>query len=62
MTDAEKYHKVMRLLLDLRMEHGLCKPRYRRACTACNAKEDLAKMVDEYKGVPIALMVPNDPA
>lgn len=44
------YHRVMSLLQSTKMEHGLCKPRERRACTACNACDDLDKMIDEYKG------------
>ena len=48
--DASNYHRVMRLLKNTRMEHGLCVPRGRRACTNCNATDDLKKMVDDYKG------------
>lgn len=58
--DAEKYHRVMELLRSARMEHGLCKPRDRRACTACNAKDDLEKLISEYRGAPVVLMRPND--
>ena len=57
---AAKYHRVMQLLVNARMQHGLCQPRERKACTACNAQDDLEKMVDEYKGAPVALQVPND--
>lgn len=57
--DAQKYHRVMQLLRDMRMEHGLCKPRERKACTACNAKDALNKMIDEYTGAPVTLCAPN---
>lgn len=49
------YNRVMSLLRSTRMEHGLCQPRERRACTHCNAVDDLNKMVDEYKGARIIL-------
>lgn len=47
------YHRVMGLLRDMQMEHGLCKPRSRMACTACNAKDELDRLLAEYKGPPI---------
>lgn len=56
---AEKYHKVMSLIREANMEHGLCKPRERRSCTACNAKDDLEKMVAEYKVASAVLLTPN---
>lgn len=49
------YNRVMSLLRATRIEHGLCEPRERRACTHCNAVDDLKKMVDEYKGARIVL-------
>lgn len=52
------YHRVMTLLRDSEMEHGLCQPRERRVCTACNAKDDLRKMLDAYKGAPVRLAAP----
>lgn len=48
--DAVQYHRVMALLQNTSMEHGTCQPRERRACTHCNAVDDLKKMTDEYKG------------
>lgn len=57
-ADASEYHRVMRLLLDMRMPHGTCEPRARRACTACNAAEALEKMLAGYKGAPIVLCRP----
>ena len=53
--DAQNYHKVMGYLRAMRKEHGLCQPRERKACTACNAKDNLDVMVDAYKGAPIRL-------
>lgn len=43
----------MQLLRNMRLPHGLCEPRERRACTACNAKEELDGLVDSYKGARI---------
>jgi hypothetical protein len=50
------YHRVMSLLKATRMEHGLCEPRSRRACTHCNAKDDLDKLLAEYKGARIRVL------
>lgn len=58
-ADASEYHRVMRLLLDMRRPHGTCEPRERRACTACNAAEALEKLLARYKGAPI---MPCQPA
>lgn len=50
---AGQYYRVMDLLRDsMHMKHGLCEPRERRACTRCNATDDLATMVSEYRGAP----------
>lgn len=51
-----KFHQVMGLLRDLQMEHGTCQPRERRACTHCNAQDDLNALVGQYKGPPIVAM------
>ncbi len=51
-----KYHEVMQLLRRTKMEHGACKPRTRRACTHCNALEELDKLLAEYKGPRIVAM------
>lgn len=41
---------VLGLLRNTRMEHGLCYPRERRACTHCNSREQLEKIVIAWKG------------
>jgi hypothetical protein len=48
--DAASYHKLMGLFAATRMEHGTCQPRARRACTHCNAVDDIAAMVKAYAG------------
>lgn len=53
--DAAKFHRVMGLLLNLQMAHGTCHPRERRACTNCNARDDLNQMIAEYNGAPVKL-------
>lgn len=47
------YNRVMSLLRNTKMPHGLCEPRERKACTHCNAEEELDKMLSEYKGARI---------
>jgi hypothetical protein len=37
------------------MEHGTCEPRSRKACTACNAKDELAKLLAGYRGAVVRL-------
>lgn len=54
-TDAAKYHEVMRCLRDMQMPHGTCQPRERRACTSCNARDDLNKMIAGYAGASVVL-------
>lgn len=49
----QQYQQVMGLLRDMQMEHGTCQPRERRACTHCNAKDDLDKLLAEYRGQSI---------
>lgn len=49
-----RYYRVMSLLRATKMEHGQCQPRSRKACTHCNAKDELDKLLAEYKGPPIA--------
>lgn len=52
--DAHLFHKVMRCLRAMRRsQHGLCEPRERKACTICNAKDELEQIIQEYKGAPI---------
>ncbi len=56
LTEAEaKYHDIMTTLRQTQMKHGTCKPRERRACTACNAAERLDYLLSKYKGPPVAL-------
>ncbi len=60
-TPGEKndYHKVMGLLrsmdLNNNKKHGQCEPREQRACTACNAKDDLEALMARYRGEPISI-------
>lgn len=49
---AAKEH-LLGLLRDTKMEHGTCKPRSRKACTACNAQAELDMIVENWKGFPI---------
>lgn len=51
--DESSYHRVMHLLRATKMPHGLCHPRERKACTACNAQDKLDQLIAEYKGEPI---------
>lgn len=54
-ADAVNFHIVMQCLQDLRLEHGLCQPRERLACTHCNAQDKLDEMLAQYKGPLIVL-------
>ena len=49
-ADAAGFHKVMELLRNTRLGHGTCVPRSRRACSHCNAIDDIASMLGNYKG------------
>lgn len=51
---AQKEH-ILGLLRDTKMEHGTCEPRSRKACTACNAQEELDKIVKDWKGFTMVL-------
>lgn len=51
--EKAQYEHVMDLLRNLKMEHGLCKPRSRRACTNCNSREELERIVARWKGLRI---------
>lgn len=57
----EQLNRVMAMLRDTGMEHGLCEPRERRACTACNASDDLVKLAAEWKGPRVKLAGPEYP-
>ena len=48
--DASDFDKVMGCLRRMQLPHGLCKPRERKACTVCNAKDELDRMVEAYSG------------
>lgn len=48
--DAEKYHVAMTAWKRTKMEHGLCQPRSRKACSHCNAVDELDAMLAAYKG------------
>ena len=50
-----KYNEVMAALKRSKMEHGLCKPIERNACTACMAKRKLDQLLSEWKGPRITL-------
>lgn len=54
---ANSFHRVMGLWRDLSKIHGKCTPRSDRACTACNAIDDLNTIASEYKGLPIELHI-----
>lgn len=53
--DAQRYHEAMTALKRSKMEHGLCEPVERHACTACAAIRTLERMASEYKGSRIIL-------
>jgi hypothetical protein len=59
-ADSEAYHRVMQRLRDTKRPHGLCQPRERRACTHCNAQDELDEMVKDYKGRPIRFAQTSD--
>lgn len=52
---SSDYDDVMECLRDMQMPHGTCEPRWRRACTHCNAKERLQLLVDGWRGRPVRL-------
>lgn len=51
----QKYYSVMEALRKLKMPHGTCFPRERKACTHCAAAERLLKLQAEYKGPRVRL-------
>lgn len=53
--ERRKKEHILGLLRDTKMKHGTCQPRSRKACTACNAQEDLDKIVEEWKGFTMEL-------
>lgn len=48
--ESQDYHKVMHHLKDTERKHGRCQPRADRACTHCNAQEQIEVMTKAYKG------------
>lgn len=59
-VNYERLHnKVMDLLRNTKMEHGLCDPRERRACSHCNAVEELDKITENYDAAPQDVMSAN---
>jgi hypothetical protein len=51
LEDAANFHVVMRLIKQSRSKaHGMCEPRESRACTTCNAKDDLEVLIEAYRG------------
>ncbi len=53
--EAELFHEVMDCLRKMKMEHGLCEPRERRACSHCKGANDLQMIVATYKGRKVVL-------
>lgn len=51
----QQFHEVMGALRRTKMEHGLCEPVERNACTHCAAQRKLDKMLAEYKGPRVIL-------
>lgn len=47
------YHRIMGLLQASNGEHGLCRPRWRKACSVCNARDTIDYLLREYKGAEI---------
>jgi len=43
-------HRICDLLRRSKMDHGLCKPVDRNACTACVAQRKLDEVANTYKG------------
>ena len=55
----QRFNQLMALLQDFNgHEHGLCKPRDRRACTICNAKDDIYSLLSEWEGPRIYAQSP----
>lgn len=51
----EQFHKVMECMRKMKMQHGTCEPRERRACSHCNGADDLQKIIASYKGARVVL-------
>lgn len=48
-----KVERILDLLKTTKLEHGICQPRSRRACAACNAQDELNIVLAEWKGPTI---------
>lgn len=42
--------EILELLRMTRMQHGSCQPREHKACTACNAQEQIDAILSKWKG------------
>ena len=60
--DARDYHRVMGWLRATKMQHGQCQPRERRACTHCNAVDNLEAAITAYRGPLIILAAAMEPS
>lgn len=50
-----KFDRVISLLKNIRLPHGTCNPRSRKACTNCNSREELDAIVDSWSGARLHL-------
>lgn len=50
------YRRLIDLLRRSRMKHGTCNPRSRKACTACNAIDELNAILAADKGDIVSLV------
>lgn len=56
LQDAElREEHLLDLLRATKMKHGICQPRERKACTACNAQEELDAILAKWKGPVLRL-------
>lgn len=47
--------EILGLLRDVKLKHGTCLPRSRKACTNCSAQDRLDKIVGDWKGPRVEL-------
>lgn len=50
---------VLSLVRSTFMEHGLCEPRSRKACSACNARDKLREIIEAWKGPKVTVYNAN---
>ena len=48
--ERSKREHLLSLLQMTKMKHGVCRPRRRKACTACNAQKELDAIVAAWPG------------